>query len=172
MQERTGITKFRGQPLTLIGNPVNPGDKAPDFRVVNNSLEEITLASYAGKIRVFNVVPSLDTPVCDQQTRKFNELASGLGNDVVILTVSMDLPFAQKRWCGAAGVDRVITLSDYQDRSFGENYGVLIKELKLLARSIFIVDKEGIVRYVQIVPETGQLPDFDEAIRELHSLHS
>ena len=172
MHERPGAITFRGQPLTLVGPELKIGERAPDFRVVNTSLEPVTLATYGGKIRVFNIVPSLDTPVCDQQTRRFNELASDLGENVTILTVSMDLPFAQARWCGAAGVDRVVPLSDYQERSFGRNYGVLIKELQLLARAVMIVDAGDRLRYIQLVPEVAQLPDFDEALRALEEVRS
>ncbi|MCS6860379.1 MAG: thiol peroxidase, partial [Abditibacteriales bacterium] len=140
MSERAGVVTFKGNPLTLLGNEVKVGDKAPDFKVVDNNLQAVTLADTAGATRIFVAVPSLDTPVCDAEARRFNEEAAKLG-DVKVYVVSLDLPFAQKRWCGAAGVENVQTLSDYQDRSFGENYGVLIKELKLLARSVFVVDK-------------------------------
>ena len=170
MQERTGVVTFKGQPMTLLGPELRAGQPAPDFHVVDKNLRPVNLATYAGKIKVFNVVPSLDTPVCDQQTRKFNEIAADLVENVVILTVSMDLPFAQARWCGAAGVDRVITLSDYQEQSFGKNYGVLIKELKLLTRAVIIVDSSDTVRYVQIVPEIAQLPDFDDALNALKGI--
>ncbi len=172
MQERTGVVTFKGQPMTLLGPELSVGQPAPDFHLVDKNLSPVNLATYAGKIKVLNVVPSLDTPVCDQQTRKFNEIAADLGESVVILTVSMDLPFAQARWCGAAGVDRVITLSDYQEQSFGKNYGVLIKELKLLTRAIIIVDSSDTVRYVQIVPEIAQLPDFDDALNALRRIRS
>ncbi len=167
MLEKTGVFFFKGQPLTLPGPELKAGDKAPDFTVVNTDLQPVSLATYAGKVKVFNVVPSLDTPVCDQQTRRFNEVAAGLSDNSVILTISMDLPFAQKRWCGAAGVDRVIPLSDYMERSFGLNYGLLIKELKLLARAVIIVDEKDVVRYIQIVPEMTDLPNFDDVLSEL-----
>ncbi len=167
MLEKTGVFFFKGQPLTLLGPELKAGDKAPDFTVVNTDLQPVSLATYAGKVKVFNVVPSLDTPVCDQQTRRFNEVAAGLSDNSVILTISMDLPFAQKRWCGAAGVDRVIPLSDYMERSFGLNYGLLIKELKLLARAVIIVDEKDVIRYIQIVPEMTDLPNFDDVLSEL-----
>src|SRR5512140_127044 len=139
MTERSGIITFKGNPFTLLGPELKTGNKAPDFTVVDNGLAPVSLASYYGKIKIISAVPSLDTPVCDTETRRFNQEAAGLPGDVAVLTVSLDLPFAQKRWCGAAGIDRVITLSDYRDRSFGLAYGVLIDELKLLSRSIFVV---------------------------------
>lgn len=160
MNERTGIITFKGNPFTLLGTELKPGDKAPDFSVVDNGLAPVTLASSAGKIRIISAVPSLDTPVCDTETRRFNQDAAGLPGNVVVLTVSLDLPFAQKRWCGAAGIDRVVTLSDYRDRSFGQNYGVLIKELLLLTRAVFIVDAQDTIRYIQIVPEVTSEPDY------------
>lgn len=160
MQERTGIITFKGNLFTLLGPEVKPGSKAPDFTVVDNGLQPVSLATYQGKIKIISAVPSLDTPVCDTETRRFNQEASSLDNDIVILTVSLDLPFAQKRWCGAAGIDRVVTLSDYRDRSFAEAYGILIKELKLLTRAVFVIDSTDIVRYVQIVPEVTSEPDY------------
>jgi thiol peroxidase len=160
MNERSGIITFKGNPFTLLGPELKVGDKAPDFAVVDNGLAPASLASSAGKIRIISSVPSLDTPVCDTETRRFNQEAAGLPGDVVVLTISLDLPFAQKRWCGAAGIDKVTTLSDYRDRSFGLNYGVLIKELLLLTRAIFVVDGQGVVRYIQIVPEVTSEPDY------------
>jgi len=160
MQERTGIVTFKGNPVTLLGPEVRVGDPAPDFTVVDTALAPVTLADFRGKIKVISAVPSLDTPVCDVETRRFNQEAAGLGDDVVVLTVSLDLPFAQKRWCAASGVDRVKVLSDYQDRSFASAYGVLIRELRLLSRSIFVVDGKDVVRYVQHVPEIGREPDY------------
>lgn len=162
--ERKNIITFGGKPMTLLGNPVRAGDKAPDFTVLANDLSRKTLADYAGKALVFSVVPSLDTGVCDLQTRFFNEDASALGDSVRILTISCDLPFAQKRWCGQAGVTRVETLSDHYDLSFGMAYGVAIKELRLLTRSIFVVDTKGMVTYVEIVPEVTTPVDFDAAL--------
>lgn len=159
MNERSGIITFKGNPFTLLGPELKVGEKAPDFAVVDNGLAPVSLASSAGKIRIISSVPSLDTPVCDAETRRFNQEAAGLPGDVVVLTVSLDLPFAQKRWCGAAGIDKVTTLSDYRERSFGQNYGVLIKELLLLARAIFVVDVQGVIRYIQIVPEVTSEPD-------------
>ena len=141
-QERTGIITFKGNPMTLLGPDVKVGDAAPDFQVVDNGLQPVTLTSAKGKVQLIAVVPSLDTPVCDTMTRKFNEEAAKLPADVAVYTISLDLPFAQKRWCGNAGIEKVQTLSDYQERSFGLAYGVLIKELKLLARSVFVIDKD------------------------------
>lgn len=160
MRERTGIITFKGKPMTLLGPDVNVGDRAPDFRAVDNGLAPVTLADFKGKVKIISAVPSLDTPVCDMETRRFNQEAAKLPVDVVVLTVSLDLPFAQKRWCAAAGIDKVKTLSDYQDRSFAAAYGVLIKELKLLSRSLFVIDKGDVVRYVQHVKEVAQEPDY------------
>ncbi len=165
MTERSGAVTFQGNPLTLLGNEVRPGEKAPDFAALDNSLAPVNLSSYSGKVLVLSSVPSLDTPVCDMETRRFNSEAAGLGSDVVILTISMDLPFAQKRWCGAAGVTHVTTLSDHKDASFGMNYGVLIKELRLLARAVFVVDRGGMVRYVELVKEVTHEPDYDAALK-------
>jgi thioredoxin-dependent peroxiredoxin len=161
---------FRGNPVTLVGPELKVGDAAPDFSVVDNTLAPVNLASYGGKIRIFSAVPSLDTPVCDTETRRFNLEAADLPGDVAVLTVSLDLPFAQKRWCGAAGIDRIVTLSDYRDRSFGLAYGVLIDELKLLSRSIFVVDRGGIIRYIQHVPEVTQEPDYEAVLAAVRQL--
>ena len=160
MQERTGKVTFQGNPLTLLGPELKVGDKAPDFRVVDRQLKPVTLADSAGKTRIISAVPSLDTPVCDTETRRFNREAAQLPENIVVLTVSMDLPFAQQRWCAASDIDRVQTLSDYQEMSFGLAYGVLIKELKLLSRSIIVVDDKDIIRYIQHVPEITNEPDY------------
>jgi len=170
MEERTGIITMRGNPLTLLGKGLNIGDKAPDFEVLNNDLQPVKLSAYKGKICIISSVPSLDTPICDIQTRRFNKEAAALSADTIILTLSVDLPFAQKRWCGAAGVDKVITLSDHRDTSFGQAFGVLIKELRLLARAVFVVDKEGIIRHAQIVGEIAQEPDYDAAMKAVKQL--
>jgi thiol peroxidase len=170
MNERSGIITFKGNPFTLLGPALKLGDKAPEFSVVDNGLAAVSLASSAGKIRIISSVPSLDTPVCDTETRRFNQEAANLPGDVLVLTISLDLPFAQKRWCGAAGIDKVTTLSDYRDRSFGRNYGVLIKELLLLTRAIFVVDGEGVIRYIQIVPEVTSEPDYAAVIAAAKSL--
>jgi thiol peroxidase len=164
MAERSGVITFQGNPLTLLGNEIGVGARAPDFEVLDNGLAPVRLSSFSGKVVVLSSVPSLDTPVCDIETRRFNDEAGQLGNDVVILTVSMDLPFAQKRWCGAAGVTHVKTLSDHKDASFGMAYGVLIKELRLLARAVFVVDKAGTVRYRELVKEITHEPDYDAAL--------
>ncbi|KPJ48659.1 MAG: redoxin [candidate division Zixibacteria bacterium DG_27] len=170
MKERTGIVTVEGKPLTLVGEEVRLGDKAPNFTVLDNDLTPVEFASYRGKVCVISSVPSLDTPVCDAETRRFNQEAGRLGSDVVILTISMDLPFAQKRWCGAAGVDKVQTLSDHREASFGTAYGVLIKELRLLARAVFVVDREGSIQYIQLVEELTKEPDYKavlDAVRKL-----
>lgn len=168
--ERAGAVLFKGNPATLLGAEVKVGDKAPDFRVVDNGLQPVTLATDAGKVRLIAVVPSLDTPVCDAMTRKFNQDAAALPDSVVVYTVSVDLPFAQKRWCGNAGIDKVKTLSDYQDRSFGMNYGVLLKDLKLHARAVFVVDASGKVAYVELVPEVTAEPDYTAALNAVKAL--
>lgn len=162
--ERTGMVTMRGNPLTLVGGPVNVGEKAPDFKVLANDLSPVSLADYQGKVCLISSVPSLDTPVCEASTRRFNEEAAKLGTDVAVLTLSMDLPFAQKRWCAANGIKEVETLSDYRDASFGTAYGLLIKELRLLARAVLVVDREGIVRYEQIVPEIAEEPDYEAVL--------
>ena len=161
---------FKGNPMTLLGKEVNVGDQAPDFTVLDNSLNPVTLQDSKGKIRLISVVPSLDTGVCDAQTRQFNEHAAELGEDVVILTISVDLPFAQKRWCAAAGIDAVQTLSDHRDLSFGEAYGVVMKELRLLARSVFVIDQNDKVTYVEYVQEGTNHPDYDKAINAVKQL--
>jgi thiol peroxidase len=170
VNERTGLVIFGGKPATLLGNEVKVGDMAPDFAVAGNDLKPVRLSQFKGKVVVVASVPSLDTPTCDLETRRFNAEASKLGPDVVILTVSMDLPFAQKRWCGAAGVDRVITASDHRDASFGMAYGVLIKDVRLLARAVFVVDRQGVIRYIQLVKDVGTEPDYApvlQAVKEL-----
>ncbi|MDO9069432.1 MAG: thiol peroxidase [Deltaproteobacteria bacterium] len=170
MNEKTGIITFKGNSMTLLGPELKVGDTAPEFSVVDNALAATTLASYAGKVKIISAVPSLDTPVCDMETRRFNQEVAGLSGDVVVLTVSLDLPFAQKRWCGAAGIDKVVTLSDYRERSFGVGYGVLIKELLLLTRAVFVVDAGNTIRYIQIVPEVTSEPDYASAIAAAKAL--
>lgn len=170
MQEKTGLVTMKGNPLTLLGAQVKAGQKAPEFTVVANDLSPVSFSSFAGKTVIISSVPSLDTGICDIQTRKFNEEAGKLGKDVVVLTISMDLPFAQSRWCGAAGVKNVKTLSDYQQADFGAKYGLLIKDLRLLARAVMVVDKTGVVRYVQLVPEIATEPDYAAAIQAAKSL--
>jgi thiol peroxidase len=170
MSERTGVVTMKGNPLTLLGNEVKVGDRAPDFNVTRNDLSPATLADFEGKVLILSSVPSLDTPVCSVETRRFNEEASKLGPDLLVLTFSMDLPFAQKRWCAAEGVERVVTLSDHRDASFGMNYGVFIKGLRLLARAVFVVDRAGVVRYVQQVPELTHEPDYAQVIEAVKKL--
>lgn len=165
MGERKGLITMQGNPLTLIGQEVKQGDKAPDFNALDNDLNPKSLSDYQGKVVVISSVPSLDTPVCDLQTRRFNSEAAGLGPEVAILTLSMDLPFAQKRWCGAAGVDQLTTLSDHRDAAFGQAYGLLIKELRLLARAVMVVDKKGEIRYLELVGELTQEPDYEAALQ-------
>ncbi|MHB8708116.1 MAG: thiol peroxidase [Desulfuromonadales bacterium] len=169
-QERQGAVTFKGNPMTLLGQPARSGDAAPDFRVVDTSLQPVTLASSAGRIRLITTVPSLDTPVCDTMTRTFNQDAANLPEGVVVYTISLDLPFAQKRWCGNAGIDRVQTLSDYQDRSFALNYGLLIKELKLMARAVLVIDANDRISYLQLVPEVTSEPDYTAALAAVRSL--
>lgn len=168
--ERTGAATLQGSPLTLIGKEVKAGDKAPDFSVSKDLVTEVSLKDYAGKIKLISVVPSLDTGVCDFQTRRFNEEAAKLGDNVVILTISVDLPFAQSRWCGAAGVDKVVTLSDHKNVSFGEAYGVLIKEFRLLQRSIFVLDENDTVQYVEYLKEMTEHPNYEAAVEAVKKL--
>jgi thiol peroxidase len=156
---------MKGQPLTLLGDGLKVGDKAPNFEVIANDLSQVLLSSLRGKVCIISSVPSLDTGVCDRMTRRFNEEAGGLGQDVAVLTISMDLPFAQKRWCGAAGVKNVQTLSDHREASFGKAYGVLIKGLRLLARAVFVVDKQGIIRYTDIVKELTNEPNYEAVLK-------
>lgn len=163
-ERKARITK-KGEPLTLLGDEVVVGQKAPDFTVVANDLSEAQFSSFRGKICIISSVPSLDTPVCDTMTHRFNEEAERLSEDVVVLTISMDLPFAQKRWCGAAGIENLKTFSDHRDASFGMAYGVLIKELRLLARAVFVVDKNGTIKHVQIVKELTEQPDYEAALK-------
>ena len=157
--ERT--VTMKGKPLALAGNAVHVGQAAPEFVAVANDLSEARLSAFRGKVVVLAAVPSLDTSVCSMETHKFNERAAALGGDVVILTISMDLPFAQKRWCGAEGIRAVQTLSDHRDASFGTNYGVLIPSLRLLARGVFVVDRQGKIVYAELVKEIAQEPDYD-----------
>ena len=170
MEKRSLIITIHGNPLTLIGSELKVGDPAPDFELLDNDLSPVKLSSFRGKVLIISSVPSLDTPVCDMETRRFNEEAGRLGEDVRILTISMDLPFAQKRWCGNAGVDRVITLSDHRQASFGTSYGVLIKELRLLTRAIFILDREHMIRYIQMVKEVTDEPDYDAVLEAVQKL--
>ena len=165
MGERSGVITMKGQPLTLMGAEVKVGDPAPDFEVTANDLAPFKFSSLKGQICLIAAVPSLDTPVCDLETRRFNADAANIGPEINLLTISMDLPFAQKRWCGAAGVDRVKTYSDHRLASFGLAYGILIKELRLLARAVVVVDRAGIVRYVELVKELADQPDYEAILQ-------
>ena len=156
--------------MTLVGSEIRPGDPAPDAELLDNDLNPVKLSSYREKVCILSAVGSLDTAVCDIETRRFNTEAAELGPDISILTISMDLPFAQKRWCGAAGVDRVVTLSDHRNAEFGKSYGVLTKESRLLARAIFVVDRQGVVRYTQLVKELGEEPDYGEVLEAAQDL--
>lgn len=170
MEKRSGAVTFAGGPVTLVGPEVKVGEKAPDFKLLDNSLAEKTLKDYEGKIKVISVVPSLDTGVCDAQTRWFNKDVTGLSSDVVVLTVSMDLPFAQARWCGAAGVKNVVTHSDHRDASFGTNYGFLMEGLRLEARGVVVIDKNDKVTYVEYVPEVTHAINFDGVLAAVKAL--
>ncbi|MFN2747644.1 MULTISPECIES: thiol peroxidase [Bacillus] len=160
---------FKGNPVTLVGSEVHVGDQAPDFTVLSNSLEEVTLQDIKGKPAIISVIPSIDTGVCDAQTRRFNEEAASLGS-VKVYTISADLPFAQARWCGANGIENVETLSDHREMSFGEAFGVYIKELRLLARAVFVLDENGKVVYTEYVSEATNHPDYEKAIEAAKSL--
>ncbi len=165
MAERTGLVTLKGNPVTLTGSEVKVGQKAPDAELVANDLSPVKLSSLSqGKVCIITSVPSLDTSVCDVETRRFNVEAGNLGDAVMVLAVSMDLPFAQARWCGAAGVKNVRTLSDHRDAALGKAYGVLIKDLRLLARAVFVVDKQGVVRYVELVKEVTSEPNYAAAL--------
>lgn len=168
--EKTNVKiTFGGNPVTLVGNEIKVGDKAPDFTVINNDLKPEKFSDYQGKKRIISVFPSIDTPVCATQNRIFNQKAAEL-QDTVVLSVSNDLPFAQKRFCGAEGIDNVVTLSDHKDVEFGQKYGFLIDEFRLLARGVVVVDKDDTVKYVEYVPEIGEEPDYDRAIEEIKKL--
>ncbi|MDB5108438.1 MAG: tpx [Candidatus Binatus sp.] len=163
-EERKGAVTMRGNPLTLVGPEIKVGDKAPNFQLTGKDMKPATLDQFKGKVKVITTVPSLDTPVCDAETRRFNEEASKLPGIIEILSVSMELPFAQARWCGAAGVDKITTLSDWKTADFGNKYGTLIKELHLLARCVFVVDKNDNVTYVEYVKEVANQPNYEAAL--------
>lgn len=169
MKERANSATIKGAPVTLVGEELKVGDLAPDVTLIDTNLNPVNISSFRGKLCVISVVTSLDTGVCDLQTKRFNKEAEKL-KDVVILTVSMDLPFAQKRWCGSEGVTNVITLSDHRDAAFGTSYGVLIKELRLLKRAVFLIDKDGIIKYIQIKKENTLEPDYDEVMEAINKL--
>jgi thiol peroxidase len=161
--ERQGGTTMRGNPLTLVGPELKAGDRAPDFTALGTDMKPVSLNDSAGKVRIISAVPSIDTPVCDTETRKFNQEAAGLG-DVLVLTISADLPFAQKRWCAAAGIDKVVMVSDHRDMAFGTAYGTYIKELRIESRAVFVVDQSGTLRYVEYVKEVASEPDYAAVI--------
>src|SRR5450432_2065989 len=167
--ERPGATTLKGNPLTLIGPELKAGDTAPDFSLVDNGLKPVTLKDTGNVVRIISVVPSLDTPVCDAQTKRFNEEAAKLPG-VDILTVSMDLPFAQKRWCGAFGIDKVKMVSDHRTGSFGEHYGTMIKDLRIESRAIFVVDKDNTIKHVEYVKEVADHPNYEAALDAARSL--
>ncbi len=168
MTERS--VQFGPGRLRLEGKALQVGDRAPDVVLTGQDLKPVSLSSFFGKVLVLSSVPSLDTPTCDMETRRFNVEAAKLGPEVQIITVSMDLPFAQKRWCGAAGIDRVLVLSDHREAAFGLAYGVLIPEVRLLARAVFVVDRQGIVRYIQLVEQTGNEPDYEPVLAAVRQL--
>lgn len=169
-QERTGVATFKGNPITLIGPELKVGDKAPDFLVNKSLVESVSLKDFAGKVKLISVVPSIDTGVCDAQTRRFNEEAASLGDNVIVLTVSVDTPFAQSRWCGAAGIDKVILLSDYKTNNFGQAYGVYINELGLDMRSIFVIDANDTIQYVEYLAEMTEHPNYEQAVTAVKAL--
>ncbi|MBB3108220.1 thiol peroxidase [Paenibacillus phyllosphaerae] len=169
-QERTGVATLKGNPITLLGPELKQGDQAPDFQLNKSLVDVVSLKDFAGKAKLISVVPSIDTGVCDAQTRRFNEEAANLGDNVAILTVSVDLPMAQARWCGAAGVDKVTLLSDYKDNSFGEAYGVLIKELRLDMRAIFVIDANDTIQYVEVLSEMTEHPNYEQALAAVKAL--
>ena len=170
LEERPGAVTFKGQPLTLIGPEIRVGQKAPAFTLVDRDLNPVALADFSGRIKVISVTPSLDTPVCDLQARRFNAEAAAFSDEVVVLNVSVDLPFALARYCGAAGIDRVTVLSDYRERAFGRAYGLLIKELGLLARAVLVLDRDDTVRYVEVVSEVTREPDYEAALAVVREL--
>lgn len=170
MQKTKDKLTFGGNPVTLLGNPIKEGDKAPDFTVLDNGLNPKKLSDYEGKIRILSVFPSIDTSVCNKQNKRFNQEAANLEGNTVILAISNDLPFALNRFCDAEGIDQMETLSDHKDVDFGTKYGFLIEELRLLARGVVVVDPNDVVRYVEYVPEIGQEPDYGAALKAAQEL--
>ncbi len=168
--ERFGVYALKGKPLTVLGDPVKVGDTAPGFTLVANDMSTVTLQDTAGKVRLISVVPSVYTGICDAQTRRFNQEAAALGENVAILTISVDLPYSLRDWCGAAGVDQVQTLSDHRDMNFGINYGTYVKELRLEQRAIFVVDANDKITYVEYVPEMAQHPNYEAALEAVRKL--
>ena len=170
MPEVAHAVTMKGNPVTLIGNDVKVGQSAPDCTLIANNLSEFRLSSLKGKKVILSVVPSLDTGICDLQTKRFNKEAANLGDNVAIVTISMDLPFAQARWCGATGSKQIQTLSDHRNATFGEAYGVLIKGLRLLTRAIFLIDAKGVLQYKQIVPEITTEPNYNEVLEAIKKI--
>lgn len=168
--ERIGIITFAGNPLTLLGDEVRVGGKAPSFTVLDKELKPVSLSDFQGKVKLISVTPSLDTPVCDLQARMFNEQAAALPGDIEVLNISMDLPFAIARFCTNAGIEKIKTLSDHRDASFGMAYGVLIKELRLLSRSVFVIDQKDMITYIEMVPEITNPPNYEKALAEAKKL--
>lgn len=168
MENRTVL--FGGNPLALAGNSIKVGDKAPEFTAVDNGLKPVKLSDFKGKVKLLSIFPSIDTGVCSMQTHKFNKEAGSFGDKVAFIAISVDLPFALKRFCGAEGINNLTTLSDYKDVDFGTKYGYLIKDLRLFARGVVVIDKDDVIRYVEVVPNVGQEPNYDEAIKVLKSL--
>ncbi|HSQ16724.1 MAG TPA: thiol peroxidase [Anaerolineales bacterium] len=165
MIERTGLLKFAGQDVTIVGSDLQVGEKAPEFTAQAQDWSEIKgLRSTKGKVRIIGSLPSLSTSVCDRETRRFNQEAAALGEDVAILTVSMDLPYTLKNWCAAAGIDQVTTLSDHQSADFGKKYGVLVKEKRIFRRAVFVVDRKGILTYTAYMPALGEEPNYAEVL--------
>jgi thiol peroxidase len=171
MNERHGEYAVKGHPLTVLGEKLAVGDQAPGATLIANNWAPVDLADWVGKVRLISVVPSLDTSVCDAQTRRFNEEAAGLGEDVVVLTISTDLPPAQKRWCGAAGVERVITLSDHKEMAFAQAYGTYVKEQRLEQRAVFVVDRDGTIQYAEYVPDMSQQPNYEASLTVARALY-
>jgi len=168
--ERTGVVTFKGNPLTLLGTEQKAGNRAPDFTVTGRDLKPVSLRDFEGSAKLISVTPSLDTPVCDRQARRFNEAAARLPDGISIMNISMDLPFAINRFCTAAGIERIKTFSDHRDASFGMNYGVLVKELRLLARAIFLIDAGNTIRHMEIVPEMTGDVNFGKSLEAANKL--
>lgn len=162
--------KFGPNPVTLIGNSLPIGSKAPNFTAIDGTLKEVTLNDFKGKIKLFSIFPSIDTGVCSLQTKKFNDKATAFGEQVAFISISADLPFALKRFCGAEGITNLTSLSDHKKVDFGTKYGFLINELRLLARGVVVVDKDDVIRYVETVPEVGSEPNYDAAIEAINQL--
>lgn len=168
-RNNTKVT-FKGNPITLLGKETKVNDKAVEFTVLNNTLEPVKLSDFDGKVKILSLFPSIDTGVCSKQAHTFNQKASSLGDDIVILAISNDLPFALSRFCGAEGIDNLITLSDHKNLDFSTKYGFLIEELRLIARGVVVIDKDNVVRYVEYVPEGTNEPDYDRAIEAAQKL--